>query len=547
LPGGTGYLHRFTNPEELRETLKAARTLLLACPCADEGRKACHRCLHRYTPEAHQSDVSRREAIDLIESLLYDPRGFDVWPVEQARSTEAIGLDGQIESDLEARFLHAVRDWAARSDDAVFDEDSSDSGQLRFASVDGVVHWRVTAQQQLDSTRPDFTFSRADGPAQTVHVYLDGRRWHATRAHNELADDAAKRTLLRAEGQLVFQLTWDDLDLFDGRSAAAERVWPPYPATAQEKAKEAYEQYGGNRAHLSGTVFATPIETLLEYLRRPEPEIWNRRTRAIVTGVLAAPGTRAAGAASNRGELIDALRAALRDQQSPADDIGSVRVFRSGGLIVALDTADTAPGALRWTALAVLDDDPAVLGTDEHKKSWRTWLAWSNLLQFLSRAGGDGVQLTTSQIDSYPLEVLAVCGGLGELDSLTSAAPGATAQAAGDLTTQLGHDPRWGSEVLPFLDDSEPDLARLAAALIQHDKPAPICTHELGVGGWIADFAWPEILVAVVAAAGEDDIEAQRRDAAYHGAGWTVRTAEDWLSRLDSLLLLLPGTEGTVS
>src|SRR6202012_4635801 len=64
LPGGTGYLHRFTDPKELRATLKAARTVLLACPCAGEGRKACHRCLHRYTPERFQGDVSRREAID---------------------------------------------------------------------------------------------------------------------------------------------------------------------------------------------------------------------------------------------------------------------------------------------------------------------------------------------------------------------------------------------------------------------------------------------------------------------------------------------------
>jgi hypothetical protein len=216
LSGGTGYLHRFTDPSELRATLEAARAVLLDCPCASEGRKACHRCLHRYTPERFQGDVSRREAIDLIDSLLFDSEGQEAWHMEPALSTETIGLEGQLESDLEVRFLHALRDWAARSTDAVF-EDSGGSGQLRFASGDGVVHWRVTTQQRLDSTRPDFTFTRADGPAQTVHVYLDGRRWHASREHNNLADDAVRRTRLRAEGHLVFQLTWGDLDLFEGR------------------------------------------------------------------------------------------------------------------------------------------------------------------------------------------------------------------------------------------------------------------------------------------------------------------------------------------
>ena len=243
LPGGTGYLHRFTDPAELRATLSAAHAALLACPCADEGRQACHRCLHRYTPERFQGDVSRREAIDLIESLLYDPAGGDAWSVDELLTNTAdIGLDAQLESDLEARFLQSLREWAAGSEDAVFEEDTSDRGQLRIAAPEGVVHWRVSAQQRLDDTRPDFTFTRADGPAQTVHVYLDGRRYHASPQHNELASDAAKRTRLRAEGNLVFQLTWDDLDLFEGRATSAEPVWPPYPATAQEQARSALER-----------------------------------------------------------------------------------------------------------------------------------------------------------------------------------------------------------------------------------------------------------------------------------------------------------------
>jgi hypothetical protein len=83
---------------------------------------------------------------------------------------------------------------------------------------------------------------------------------------------------------------------------------------------------------------------------------------------------------------------------------------------------------------------------------------------------------------------------------------------------------------------------------MRHGRLAPIFTYELGSGGWIADFAWPEERVAVVAAqADDDDVEAQRRDAAYEAASWTLRTAADWLSHLDSLVALLPGIEGADS
>ena len=187
------------------------------------------------------------------------------------------------------------------------------------------------------------------------------------------------------------------------------------------------------------------------------------------------------------------------------------------------------------------------MGTDEHRRLWRTWLQWTNLVQFLSRAGGDGVQLTTSQVDGYPLEILAVCGGLGELDSLTGVSAAAPPASEASLAGQAGGDPRWESEVLPYLDDGEPELASLAAELMRQGRLAPIFTYELGSSGWIADFAWPEERVAVVAAQADDDVEAQRRDAAYEAAGWTVRTAADWLTHLDSLVAVLPGIEGADS
>ncbi|MEW1599441.1 DEAD/DEAH box helicase [Streptomyces sp. NPDC093808] len=580
LPGGTGYLDRLTKPDAFRDTLRAAYEMLKDCPCAEEQRRACHRCLHRYTPESFQDIVSRQAALTMLESLLFTKDGTDGWETSEVEHTGLVGLDAQVESDLEARFLAALRDWVKVTDDASLDEDGHASGHLRFTDSSGVTHWRLTAQQQLQGTISDFTFTRVDGPPQSVKVYLEGFRFHASREHNRIADDATKRTRLRADGAIVFQVTWADIDLFERRPTRTKPVWPPYRATAQEQAKTAYEQYGGQRAHFAGAVFANPIDTLIAYLRDPEPEQWTRRARALVTGLTAQPGTAQVAATGRRSELVTALRdqlatfAAAQCHDKPvvpdATGIGPVHVFRAqddAGLpiVFTLDAAD--PENLKWSALTVLDDTDAVLDTEEHKERWRSWLYWTNLTQFLSLAGGDGVQLAVGKAADFEVEILAVCGGLGELDSLIGApAPDAVPDApaamikpvvpdrdhdseAEKAVAQLLRDAVWDEDVLEILrdePDESPDLLRLAEILADHGKQAPVFGYELGTSRWLAEFAWHThaIKIAVVSAhQGEDDDEARRRDAAYTDDGWTVRTATQWLDHLDELLDKLPDTE----
>ncbi|MFI5542688.1 DEAD/DEAH box helicase [Streptomyces sp. NPDC051815] len=580
LPGGTGYLDRLTDPAAFRDVLARAYESLKACPCAEEHRRACHRCLHRYTPEQFQDVVSRQAALSMIESLLFTREGEDGWDTAEVEHTGLVGLDAQVESDLEARFLAALRDWVKTTDDAALDEDGHASGHLRFTDGSDVTHWRLTAQRQLEGTRTDFTFTRVGGPQQSVHVYLEGFRFHASREHNRIADDAARRTVLRADGKTVFQITWADIDLFEQRPVRTKPVWPPYRGNAQEGARAAYEQYGGTRAHFGEAVFANPIDTLIAYLRDPDAERWARRARALVTGLTAVPATTAVAATAKRSELISALNGQLagfgsgprHDEPVAADsaDIaGPVHVFRTEDehglpLVFAVDAADQEN--LRWTALAILDDSDAVLDTEEHKLRWRSWLYWTNLTQFLSLAGGDGVQLASSRAADFPLEVLSVCGGLGELDSLADArtprqqpvvvhpvAP----EVSGDTPVEavLRHiirDAIWDEDILELLreePDENPALLNLAELLADQGKQAPVFGFELGTTSrWPAEFAWqtPEIKIAVVTAhRGEDDAEAQRRDAAYAEAGWTVRTAAEWLDHLDTLLEQLPDTEGT--
>ncbi|MEV6209591.1 DEAD/DEAH box helicase [Kitasatospora sp. NPDC051914] len=567
LPGGTGYLHRLTDPAVFRATLLKAHQALTECPCKDEEhRRACHRCLHRYTAERHQATVSRVEALELLESLLFDAEGNDAWRTTKVASTGLIGLDRQIESDLEARFLAALRRWSEHSKDAVLEEDGRASGHLRISTSDERLHWRLTAQQRLPGSRTDFTFTGINGTPGSVKVYLDGRRFHASSTHNRLADDASRRNRLRADGAVVFQLTWHDLDLFEGRDTRSGPVWPPYEWAAQEAAKGAYEGLGGSRPDLAGAVFANPVDTLLAYLRDPAPKLWARRANAMVSGLTAHPATAIVGSTTERGPLVATLRAALGHPAGPTADngqVGLVHVLRStdtNGLPLVFAVRDADQQAPAWTVLACLDDDTPALNTEEHKQRWRAWLYWSNLLQFLPQAGGDGVQLTSSQVAAYPLDALSVCGGVGELESLIAAErPGIEATATPkpesvpiessveEQIVVLLRDRAWDKNFIPHIDpDEEAHLLALATRIADRGKKAPnVFGYELGDSGWPADFVWAEdgIKIAVVSApedSPEAEDEAQRRDAAYRADGWTVRTAADWLDHLDSLTALLP-------
>jgi hypothetical protein len=543
LPGGTGYLHRLVDPEAFRDTLAEARRALLVCECQHEGRLACHRCLHRHTEERYQDIVSRREALDILGDLLgpVDENGVllaDAWEVESLSDTGLIGLDRQVESDLEARFLAALREWVATDDGAALDEDSRASGYLRFTDLDGVVRWRLIAQQDLGYTRSDFTFQRVDGPTETVTVYLDGHRHHAAADRNRLADDAEKRTRLRAEGRTVFQITWDDLDLFEKRHTVAEPVWPPYLGLGQQQAKEAYGRLGGERAHLADAVFINPIETMLAYLRDPDRAAWARRSAAAVAGLTTGSAPVVSGV--DRAGAAVALRAQLTGEAVPhtVASPGAVHVLRAEDrsglpLVLVLDaTRGDTPADVAWSALAVLDDEGGDVGTAEHKLRWRAWLYWSNLLQFLDDRG-DGVQLAASSTAAFPVETLAVCHG------------GVVTPVASAPVSIRRRDRVWDEDILPLLDDDEESLFRLAEALAAQGKQAPVFGHELGERRWLADFAWPrpDLKIAVQSRRGAHDEEAQRRDQAYAEDGWNLRTASEWLEHLDSLLPLLPDVE----
>ncbi|MFF3686208.1 DEAD/DEAH box helicase [Streptomyces sp. NPDC002187] len=561
LPGGTGYLHRLASADGFREVLLAARDVIESCPCIEKGQDGCHRCLLRRVPASDYDRVSRNEVRQMLDELL--GKDGEAWKSVRVPTTQQIPLERQAESDLEVMFVDTLKEWAAQPDaraaaDAYTTAAGTYSLDLRLTAADGkTLRWRVSQQRVLDGTRPDVLFERLDAPGPRVALYLDGFEFHASVKHNRLADDAVKRGRLRADGVRVFQLTYYDVKEWrthvreTGYSPAGPTnpVWRPYGEPALAQARAYYTKARrGLPGELAETVWVNPADLLIAYLRAPEADVWSARAEAAVAGLTGTQPETAVVSAESVGEQIEA---ALRGR-SPKAQPGKVRLLaatdNSACRIVAVADGRSAPPV--WSAITVLDDTDAAVADDErHKRRWRAWLYWSNLLQFLEHGGGDSAQLTSSLLDGFSAQEFSVAGGVGWLESTRAtlvdegtpdgpdqqpplvAAP--VEPIAARATAQV-RDGGWDA-VLELLDPDEPGLELLAVALASLGIPAPQDGYELDDRGWMAELAWPEAKIGVVLAhqpVGDDaDAEAEDRDRAFAAAGWEVRPAGAWTAK----------------
>ncbi|MFI9173069.1 DEAD/DEAH box helicase [Streptomyces lincolnensis] len=525
LPGGTGYLHRLADPATFRDVLVAARQRIDTCPCKEEGKAACHRCLLRHVSGTEYANVSRVAALGMLREVLGD--AVEGWQIAPVAATHEIPLGRQVESELEARFLEGLVAWARRKDTQASVRHAQDpSGtiatDLRLTAPDGrtVVHWQIKPQEDLGWTRPDFVVRRLDAEPLRVAVYLDGFQYHASADHNRIAEDAARRARLRAEGWIVFQLTWTDLARWDGEKAASGRpAWEPYQNNAMRIAGQVLQgQYGGDPRELRDTVWQNPVVTLLKFLADPDLRRWRLRIQAALSGLIALP--EAVRTATTVQDAATRINKHLRgeDARGAQGPVQVVRVADASGcpLVLAVDMTP-GPVAAAWTALAVLDDSPEAVTKDPaaHQHRWQAWLYWGNLIQFLAEGEGDARQLAASELPLFDAAQLSVAAGVG-------------GQAGGQ--PRVARDAAW-EDVLPLLDEEEPGLRDLARRLADMGVPAAEAGHELNDSGWQAELAWPAAKAAVVLAAGEydgPDYEAADRDAAFATAGWDARTALQW-------------------
>lgn len=555
-PSGTGYLHRLSAAREFHKVLKTAVETIIGCECNREGRKACHRCLLRFARDEDFPLMSRDEALEILRQLLND------WQIStDAGPADQISLTPLVESELERKFLHKLIAWAEQDPTVRLtrraDTDGARFADLRLEAPDGrVVHWRMKLQNTITGTRPDVHFKRLDAAAQEVAVYLDGYQYHASPPPgvNRLADDTVKRTRLRAHDLHVFAITWDDVQSWRNGGTRHDPVWPPYQGLAQQAARDLYRQQTGNDPQqLNDLVWGNPIDLLLQFLRDPDLDLWRNRAEATLAGLLRQPdnqrvitdstGVVARVGAAVHGEPLPPPVAGGRITVARADDANGCP------LVLILDQR-TDPRRPVWSAFTVVDDRAATVGTDsQHKRRWAAWLWWGNVIQFLADGDGDAAQLARTILDSFDPTLLYAAEGTGliaahrpePLDEQTATWLGRSAEPAPPATAPTDEvDSAW-QRVVELADLEESGVETLLHGLISRHVPAPVAGYELNEDGWQADFAWPNLRIAVVQRlhGPAAEIEEQDRDAAFAAAGWHVRPAKEW--DVDELAALVTG------
>ncbi|MEU6196729.1 DEAD/DEAH box helicase [Streptomyces sp. NPDC047061] len=609
LPGGTGYLQRLVEREgeEFRAVLAEAQAALRVCPCKDTPRRrACHLCLLGYAPERDYKDLDRQEALWMLDDLL-GADGHSGWDFRKESADAEIRFAAQAESDLERRFIEALDSWlAAPENAAAADHEQTPTGrqgkQFTLARPGGgsPVRWEVVAQKDLHGyrTRPDLLFRPVAGdtttegaPPLSIAVYLDGYRWHASSRTNRIAADAAKRALLRADGILVWQITWDDVvawerslrgpqeepadDADEPRDPLApviagpeaDAAWPPYdvasPTGPGAVVRKRWADARRDPSEVDALLYAGAIPSLLGFLRDPRLNKWQQLAQLAVS----------APAFLRKNDLVDAdrvsatgwIEAAVRDEPAPAVTGQGLKLlpFQDGsGLPLVLAGAQRADAkALRWSALAVLDDRPEAVEGDrpEHRRRWKAWLSWGNIIQFLDPSGAgqaDGLTLARSTLDAFDASLLAATAGSGTglLAALRGDVPGTglalpeDIDEAGDRAHGVnpmepedqpevgipdvaeGMTPvertAWQLVVGELSKWGDPEVAALAEQLSAHgDVPA-------GKAGWDVDgvsrtieLAWPAHKIGIVLGEDAEDTEYMAQCAS---AGWHVRAPGDW-------------------
>jgi replicative superfamily II helicase len=509
VPGGSGYLDRLADPERLRAIFENARELISTCMCTDEGLQACHRCLLGVADRNEIPLVTRVLALEQIDDLLRE------WDAEPVATVAALGIDQLEESELERLFRASLVAWDARRDDVMISEAPGgrhNGFELRIGVKQGStpepVRWRIREQMDINALgttcRPDFVFTRVDGPPIEIAVFTDGERFHASPETNRLADDARKRQALLDSGRLVWNLTWVDVKAFhDAYTASSPKVPAPNGLLEKDQVELAARPLASIGGRLSATLgMANALEQLLAFLTDPDLGEWEKLACAVVSTRLS--GSTTLHPLDAVGDLVE--RALIGDGTMPASEVSvaGLAVGTFDTISAFLDLANDGPKKHRWTVINVMND--GALGTSVASAQWRQWLAWANLGQFLRSEDRQFFFNVSSNAASFDR---------GQLHILSGVATPVVHVVAAQITLDPLDLGLVEKQLRTLLEVSvETGLSVVPEYGYEPDDPKQ--------RGWQLDVAWPSARIAAVS---EEDSE---RDEWLKGEGWVVRLATGW-------------------
>ena len=494
VPGGTGYLTDLVSEAEVWRVLATAHAIVSNCECQHENRLACHRCLLPFSRGLGAERLSRVAAERHLRSILLGDSGDDVdidpetpqWVV-----TEGPVGGGSGESPLELRFRKVFAERMAAINATVKEKPGPSGNTLTITLPNDARVWTLVPQQTAHGSKPDFVLRSSDPTIAPVAIFADGWTYHASPQHNRIADDAAKRNVLRANDFIVIGLT--DADLGDDPSKKPDYGWVSPQIVSAMMAQPAGQPGSGFNQDAVNVLTGGPLDFLVAWIQQPHHAPRTALADAVWLLLASQPDITNLQVDIAEHVAADLARSLLNGGAVPTSTDSHAGVWwRQGhaGILTVVDTQHNIP----VETVVALDDSHEAVSSADHAASWRRWLQLANSL------AGCGYPVTLAATSAEDV------GARGAVAQSPSSAAGGTAAAAVDLS------PAWAALSLEVLTPEEQDLV---TALADEGVGEPDYGAEVG-DGIPVDFSWPEVKVAVL----DDTDEDTERELA--AEGWVV-------------------------
>ena len=525
IPGGTGYLRQLIrDPDSLADVFSQALAVLRSCGC-DDG---CYSCLFAYRNSFDRDQTSRKWARDLLSTLAKR------WPQleETTAGLSAIRLNSNFESELERRFIEAIRQYSGKAYGGT-------SPQLRNDIINGRTGyylkvgggeafpqencaWIIETQVPLGPSdgvdipsRADFVLRPASNrvDSKPIVIFTDGWEYHKDR----IGEDLQQRLSIIRSGQFhCWSLTWEDIAAQIESSKSLPNQLDGLTCQLNKRfiqgQVQVYQQY--QCASLQPIEQLSSFEWLMNYLANPDAKQW-QRWAMLRTFAQANPFSLKDPTLQQQwSEQIQArLGTEPLDYWERPEQFLNARVSVSSTLNVwsAVDLArHRQPDATGSFVLLTLNDAPSA-NIETFKASWNETLRLLNLYQFLPH--------------------VYAC----TLASGSSSAPVLLPKLSATQATTPSPDPLWQEiEELILEETLLPALSRMQQAR----WPLPEAGYELadsqGAVVAIAELAWIDRRIAVVLT------ESDRTT--FSNNGWLAISPEELSDTFDTLSSKLTGT-----
>ena len=280
VPGGTGYLKELMKtPEDIMELLQLAFDKLRDCACqADETKDGCYHCLYAYRISRDLPNISRRQAMELLAEILRHRN-----QLEKIATVDDIGINALFESELEKRFIEALR-RSTTPDCPVTLRSEVVNGKPGYFMMVNDVGYRIEPQVEVGEKegvsvpcRADFMIQpvRAEREGQlSIAIFTDGFAYHAdpSGGNYRLPMDLEQRmALAKSRRYLFWALSYEDvMGMFDD---SIKEHWDNFHPGNVDHLLRAFEEKHAIRP-IKSVIRKGALGGLVMYLAQPDRSAW---------------------------------------------------------------------------------------------------------------------------------------------------------------------------------------------------------------------------------------------------------------------------------